>query len=175
MRVVVIYESMFGNTHEIADHIGSGLSELGEVSVLPVGEASRELIDGASLVVVGGPTHVHGMARSSSQHAAVEQADADPDLQLDPDAEGELLREWFDDLGTVQGIPAAAFDTRVDVSAVMSGRASKGIDKRLAKHGFRRLVAPESFLVDKHNHLLDGEASRAAEWARALATALSAG
>ncbi len=175
MIVVVIYESMFGNTHVIADHIGSALTELGEVRVVPVGGATRELIAGASLVVVGGPTHVHGMARPTSQHAALEQAESDPDLHLDPDAEGELLREWFADLGTVAGIPAAAFDTRVDVSAVMSGRASKGIDKRLAKHGFRRLVAPESFMVDKHNHLLDGEASRAADWARTVAGALDAG
>jgi hypothetical protein len=169
MLTVVVYESMFGNTHVVADHIGSALSELGEVRVVPVGDASSDLIAGAGLVVVGGPTHVHGMARTASQHAAVEQAEADPDLDLDPDAEGELLREWFDDLGTVKGIPAAAFDTRVDVSAVMSGRASKGIDRRLAKHGFERLVGPESFLVDKHNHLLDGEAERAGDWASGLA------
>jgi hypothetical protein len=173
MLTVVVYESMFGNTHVIADHIGSALSELGDVRVVPVGEASGDLIAGAGLVVVGGPTHVHGMARTSSQHAALEQAEADPDLDLDPDAEGELLRQWFEDLGTVADIPAAAFDTRVGVSAVMSGRASKGIDKRLARHGFRRLVPPESFLVDKHNHLLDGEAARAGDWASRLVAAVA--
>lgn len=175
MLVVVVYESMFGNTHVVADHIGAGVSDLGELRVVPVEKATADLIAEAGLVVVGGPTHVHGMVRPTSRKAAVDQAAQDQDLTLDPDAEGELLRDWFEELGTVEGTPAAAFDTRVDVSALVSGRASKGIDRRLHHHGFERLVAPESFLVDKENHLLDGEADRATEWGRALAASVTTG
>ena len=50
---------------------------------------------------------------------------------------------------------------------LLTGRASKGIEKRLAKHGYDLVADPESFIVDKQNHLIDGEAERARQWARA--------
>ena len=59
MRVVIVYESMFGNTHLIADAIAEGLAPGNEVTVVPVAQAGRELLDGADLVVAGGPTHIH--------------------------------------------------------------------------------------------------------------------
>jgi hypothetical protein len=52
---------------------------------------------------------------------------------------------------------------------MLTGRASKSITRRLGKHGFRIVAQPESFLVDRHNHLHDGELDRAAEWGRQLA------
>jgi flavodoxin len=36
MRAVVVYESMYGNTHQVADAIGAGLSTAFDVSVAPV-------------------------------------------------------------------------------------------------------------------------------------------
>ena len=53
MRAVIIYESMYGNTHAIAEAIGRGLAPQHEVSVVPVADATPELLDGAGLVVVG--------------------------------------------------------------------------------------------------------------------------
>ena len=41
MRAVIVYESMFGNTHAIADAIGKGLEQAGNVVVVPVVEAGR--------------------------------------------------------------------------------------------------------------------------------------
>ena len=64
---------------------------------------------------------------------------------------------------------AAAFDTRIDAPAALTGRASKGIAKRLRRCGFSLVVEPESFLVDKHNRLVDGEEERARAWGAALA------
>jgi len=134
MKIVVVYESMYGNTHLIADAIGKGLQEAGEVVVVPVDGADAAALDGADLVVVGGPTHAHGMTRESTRKAAVEAAEkADSDLVLDPDAEGEGLRDWFDDLGEL-ATHAAAFDTRMDGPVAFTGRASKGIAQRLVTH-----------------------------------------
>ncbi len=65
---------------------------------------------------------------------------------------------------------AAAFDTRVHASTLVTGQASKGIAKRLHRHGFDTIVEPESFFVDKHNHLEPDEAERATAWGRTLAT-----
>ena len=42
MRVVIVYESMFGNTHAIADAVGKGLEPTLEVVVVPLVEAGRE-------------------------------------------------------------------------------------------------------------------------------------
>ena len=65
---------------------------------------------------------------------------------------------------------AAAFDTRVDAAAVLTGRASRGISRRLTELGYRLAADPESFLVDKENHLLAGESDRAEAWAASLAS-----
>ena len=64
-KVVVVYESMYGNTHLIADAIGKGFGQAvsAEIVVVPVGEAASDLLDSADLIVVGGPTHAHGMSR----------------------------------------------------------------------------------------------------------------
>ena len=170
MRAVVVYESMFGNTHEVAENIAEGLRGALEVDVVSVGEAIGTILHDVELLVVGGPTHVHGMSRPTSRHAAGEQAASDPELDLEPDAEGPGLREWFDGLPRRSG-RAAAFDTRVDASPLLTGRASKGIAKRLTRHGFDLAASPESFLVDKESHLIEGEAERAADWGRWLAAA----
>jgi flavodoxin len=65
MRAVVVYESMYGNTHLVADAIGAGLSTAFDVTVVPVSQASRAVMADAGLVVVGGPTHAHGMSRAA--------------------------------------------------------------------------------------------------------------
>ena len=69
---------------------------------------------------------------------------------------------------------AAAFDTRIDAPALVTGRASRGIEKRLVKLGYDLVADPESFLVDKQNNLLPGEADRAVRWATELAESLAA-
>jgi hypothetical protein len=168
MAALVVYESMFGNTHLIADRIGAGLGD--DTTVVSVHDATAELVADADLVVVGGPTHVHGMSNSHSREGARDMAGKDPDLELDPDAEGLGLRDWFKELPeAADGARAAAFDTRVHATALVTGQASKGITKRLRAHGFEVVVAPESFFVDKDNHLEPDEAERAEAWGRDLA------
>jgi flavodoxin len=171
MRALVVYESMFGNTHHVADAIADGLRATYDVEVASVEGATAEMLYGVDLLVVGGPTHVHGLSTERSRAGAVEvAAKSDGDLEMEPDAFGEGLRQWFDELGERPGVRAAAFDTRVgSVSAVISGRASKAIAKRLAKHHLQVVMEPESFLVDTHTHLVDGELERATVWGAAIA------
>jgi flavodoxin len=174
MRALVVYESMFGNTHTVASHIADGLRWRHECAVCPVGDVTHDLLETADLLVVGGPTHVHGMSSSTSRSSAVDMAVKDDDLDLDPDAEGPGLRDWFTGLPNGLHRAAAAFDTRIDASTAFTGRASKGIGKRLHRHGYRLLVEPESFLVDKQNHLIEGEEARSEEWGKELAAELVA-
>jgi hypothetical protein len=169
MRALVIYESMYGNTHAIADRIGEGLRARYDVTVVPVGDATAELVAEADLVVCGGPTHAHAMTSSFSRRSAIDAADDDDsELSVDPAAEGPGLRDWFQAVGH-QDVAAAAFDTRIDGPVGLTGRAAKGIARRLRRRGFRLAIEPESFLVDKQNHLLPGEDDRATRWGARLA------
>jgi menaquinone-dependent protoporphyrinogen IX oxidase len=168
MRSLVVYESYFGCTQQIAEAIGAGLTEYGTVRVLPVGEAPDEPLEGVDLVVVGGPTHAHAMSSAHSREAAVERGASGSSAES-PDFG---LREWFDTLPAVSGA-AAAFDTRIDAAALMTGRASKGIASRLRKHGFDVVTDPESFLVH-HDQLVAGEEVRARTWATELGRSVAA-
>jgi hypothetical protein len=173
MRALVVYESQYGNTHQVAEAIGEALCHLADVDVVSIHDAGPELVGAADLLVVGAPTHVHGMSRPSTRTAA---ADAVPgpagDLALDPSAAGDGVREWLESLAPLSG-RAAAFDTRVDMAAVVTGRASKAIAKELRRHGLELVCDPESFLVTKQTHLVAGELERAHAWGRRLGTALS--
>ena len=143
--------------------------------MVAVHEATPDALVWADAVIVGGPTHAHGMTSAQSRKSALEAAEKpDSALTLDPDAAGPGLRDWFKSLGAADGKRAAAFDTRVDAPAVLTGRASRGIARRLRDHGFHLVSDPESFLVDKHNELVAGEAERAHAWGVQLGTVLTA-
>jgi len=173
MRALVVYESMYGNTHAVAINIAAGLGARYEVALVPVARATHELVAAADLIVVGGPTHMHGMSSPASRRKAVETASKQGSgLTLDPDANGEGLHGWLDDLGASHAL-AASFDTRLRGVAALTGRASQGIGRVLKRHGYRLVVPPESFLVTTDNTLLDGEATRARSWGAVIGVAAS--
>jgi hypothetical protein len=112
MRALVVYESMYGNTHAIATHIASGLCAVHDVTLVPVSRASRQLAAMADLIVAGAPTHRHGLPTIASRRIAVETArEPGSGLTMDPDADGPSLRAWLEAL-EAEGALAAAFDTR---------------------------------------------------------------
>ncbi len=170
MRAVVVYESMYGNTHLVADAIGAGLRPAFDVSVVPVSQVSPAVLADADLVVVGGPTHAHGMSRAATRKAAVEAASKPVSpLKLEPDALGPGLRDWFGTLGRYP-VKAVAFDTRMHGPAALTGRASKGVARLLREHGFDVVAEPESFLVTKQDQLDPEETTRARDWGTNLAS-----
>ena len=164
MRALVVYESMYGNTHRIAEAIARGLRSAYVVQVVSVAGARYEDVGRYDLIVAGGPTHAHGMSRPDTREAAITAPQAKAgQLKVEPDAGGVSLRVWLDTLG-LGGGHAAAFDTRLQGYAFVTGRASKGIAAMLRQHGFELVVEPISFLVDRHDHLLPGEEERAERW-----------
>ena len=171
MKALVIYESMYGNTRRVAEAVADGLRPTFTVEVVGVAHATAAVPKDVDLLVVGGPTHVHGVTRPSTRKAAAEAAaKPDSDLTLESEVEGQGLREWFSFLAVGRGVAAAAFDTRLSGPSLMTGRASLGIAKHLRHLGYSSATAPTSFLVDKHNRLLPGELERAKDWGSRLAT-----
>ena len=159
MQAVVIYDSQFGNTKQIAQAIARGLGEHGSVEVLAASEVVGRPPVHPDLLVIGGPTQRHGLSPT--------------------------LRAFFDALPrqSMGGARAATFDTRYRMAPLLSGSAANQAAGRLRRAGCRLVAAPESFFVErdrppegeKRRHGLErlapDEVERAAEWGRGLATA----
>jgi NAD(P)H-dependent FMN reductase len=100
---------------------------------------------GIDLLVIGGPTHRHGLS--------------------------PIVEALLDALpaSALRGRTVAAFDTRYHMSKLLSGSAASKIAKRLRQLGGVLVVPPESFFVmEREGPLETGEIDRAARWAETL-------
>ena len=171
MRALVVYESMYGNTRAVAGSIADGLRADYEVTVVPVAEATAELVAGADLLVAGAADpharavqHVvsadgRGSRRQGRQRAATGPGRRRPGharLAEGPRSRGRPRHRLRH---PDHGVPA------------FTGRASRPIAKLLKRHGYRLVAAPASFLVSSQSTLLDGEADRARRWGMTIAAA----
>ncbi|WP_404385385.1 flavodoxin-like domain-containing protein [Knoellia locipacati] len=158
----VVYESMFGNTREIAQAVGEGLRENAQVEVHEVSTATPVPAD-LDLLVVGGPTHAFGMSRASTREDAATKAHR----PVESPTMG--LREWLGELGSDRaGTAYATFDTKVNHPR-LPGSAAKKAAKRLRKLGASQSADPTSFWVEgTEGPLVDGELDRARTWGRSL-------
>lgn len=169
MRTFVVFESMYGNTRHVAEEIGHGMSVISNATVGTTRDIGAEDIRNADLLIVGGPTHVHGMMSNASRRGAIEAAETDDTITLDPSVDAVALRQWIKELPKRSAGLCATFDTRLDKSAIITGSAAKDIAKRLDRHGFTVVAEPESFFVaDSEGPLLEGEAHRARLWGETL-------
>jgi hypothetical protein len=100
-----------------------------------------------------------------SRKQAAQAAEEEEDVGVEPGAaDGPGLRKWLAERSG-DGMRAAAFDTRMDRSAVVTGAAARGIARRLRRRGYEVLAEPESFLVeDSEGPLAEGELDRARAW-----------
>jgi hypothetical protein len=162
MKSVVVYESWFGNTRRIAEEIADALAARGDVEVVSVDDPVPSLRR-VDLIVVGAPTHIHGLSSARSRGAAIDQRGYGGEA-------GIGVRGWIDLLPLCGGPPVAVFDTRAHKPELLVGSAAHGVARRLQRQGYRLIVEPESFFVQgTPGPLEDGELERAAEWAEALA------
>jgi flavodoxin len=145
MNTLVIYDSLYGNTREIAEIIASVFSRYGQNRIVAASEVSDHDFAGINLVAFGGPTQKHG---------------------LSPIIETLLDRTQPERLS---GITAVSFDTRMHFNSWLSGSAADRIAKRLRRYGVALLLPPESFFVKgAEGPLEQGEQVRAAAWARTI-------
>ncbi|GAA0808259.1 flavodoxin family protein [Spirilliplanes yamanashiensis] len=163
MRVLIVYESMFGNTARIADAVADGMS--GRVSVRTAEVGTNPGLSGVDALVVGGPTHAFGLSRPATRRDAQNRG-------APPGPVGTGLREWLAALGHA-GVPATAFDTKIG-KPFLPGSAARTAAKAL-RHAGCPLVAPaQSFLVeDTAGPLRDGELDRARRWGAEVAALLA--
>lgn len=184
MRALIIYESVSGNTHTVAEAIAEGLRTSGEATLVPAADAEGSYLTNVDvdLLIIGGPTHVHGLPALYTRKPAVRTAappagrpHAEPGASEESDLRSVLETLPAGSHVEPQGIAvkhqvaAAAFDTRRSGAALFTGRASRAIAKRLRQRGYASAARPASFLVDGEGRLLDGEIDRAVQWGKSLA------
>jgi Flavodoxin domain len=165
MKALVVYESRFGNTEQVAQAITSGLSEHLDVELVEVTKAPPEITESVDLIVVGGPTHAFSMSRPSTQADASRRG-------ANHGSKTAGVREWLrhQRKGPHSEI-VAMFDTRVRVTHLPVS-AARGAAKLAHKLGYATAAKPESFYVEEvTGPLLQGELERAQAWGERLGLA----
>jgi hypothetical protein len=163
MTTLVVYETMYGRTRDVAEAVASGLEAGGEVRLVEVSEMGA-LPDDLTLLVVGGPTHAFSMTRPGTRNDAQKYGTT---------ISRTGVREWLGGLAVPPGLPVAAFCTKLD--SPLSGSAARAIANRLRKLGGKLVVPAKDFYVrGTQPVLLDGELTRAREWGEKLAKARAA-
>ena len=150
MKILLVYDTQYGNTEQIAKAIAGGLSSSGEVRTLKISEIKATDVDGINLLIVGSPTQ-----GSKATPAIQEFLDKLPDNSLND-------------------IKFAAFDTRMTNRIIrMFGYAAPKIAKSLGARGATQLVQPEGFWVKSgKGPLKEGELERASKWTENIANTL---
>jgi len=152
MAILVVYDSLYGNTEKIAKAIGDGIS--GEVKVLPASKVNLSELKGLGLLIAGSPTH--GGRPSPAMQEFLNKIPANG----------------------LEGIKVVAFDTRfaykdhgfgLKILMTVLNFAAGKIADALKKKGGSLVAEPEGFFVEgKEGPLKEGELSRATTWAKGI-------
>lgn len=161
MKALVIYDSQYGNTAQIAQAIADGLksavTDAIEVDLRRIGDALPEQLAGLDVLIVGSPTQRFNVTSA--------------------------MRDFLKDIpkAALAGVTVAGFDTRLTEEELQShgpilgklvdwfGYAAPRISEGLEKKGGQVAMPPEGFYVGgTEGPLLEGELQRASDWARAI-------
>lgn len=151
MNTLIMYDSTFGNTEQLARAIADKLAEYGTARLVRVPISGVFERGDAEILLVGGPTQRHGAS--------------------------EAMRAFLDGVPrrSLGGLGAAAFDTRYHMASWKSGSAANRIAGRLKRAGATLVVPPESFFVaEREGPLEEGELERAVQWADQVYAAVAA-
>lgn len=152
MRSLIVYDSAYGNTAQIARAIGEGVRGYGQTVVLLVGEVGNTDVVGIDTLIIGSPTQA-GRATQD-------------------------IQDFIAQLPSLNGIKIAAFDTRFDEKEQNTilrlfmktiGYATEKISEALESKGGELALMPAGFIVTgKEGPLKVGELERASSWSSGL-------
>ncbi|MGB6872851.1 MAG: flavodoxin family protein [Dehalococcoidia bacterium] len=146
MKVLIVYDSVFGNTERVAQAIGNALGSQEDVEILRVSNVKPEQLTGLKLLIVCSPTHG---GRPTP-----------------------VIQDFLNKISgpAIRGINVAAFDTRLSTRLVgIFGYAAGRIADSLKRKGGTLIASPEGFFVKgREGPLKEGELERAASWAKVI-------
>lgn len=154
MKVLVVYDSAYGNTRQVAEAIGAALNG---AEVRHVDDVTPEALTTLDVLVVGSPTQ--RLNYTENMHDFLKS--------IPP--------------GGLDGVQVAAFDTRISIEDVetpverfaarlfLRRYAAEPIAETLREKGGHEVIAPEGFFVlDTEGPLKARELERAAAWAQQI-------
>ncbi|MEA5078291.1 MAG: flavodoxin domain-containing protein [Anaerolineaceae bacterium] len=155
MKAVILYDSYFGNTEKIAQTVAGVLAKKCEVRVVRADAFQTDQLSGVDLLVLGSPTRAFSPSEATKAFL-------------------KTLKR-----GSLNGVKAAAFDTRVDVQKIDNkflkfmaktfGYAYPSMQNSLKKLGAEITAEGKGFYVlESEGPLQDGELEKAAVWAETL-------
>lgn len=155
MKVLIIYDSFFANTEQIALAIGNSFDSIEDVRILKVSDVHPKQLTGLDVLIIGSPTRGF-----KPTEAIINFLNKIPSNGLN-------------------GVKVAAFDTRFLLSSIDSsvlrfivkigGYAAKTIARRLKKKGGDLIMPPEGFYVTgEKGPLQERELERAEDWAKII-------
>ena len=158
MKALIIYDSFFGNTEQIAQAISNALGSQEDLEILRVSNVKPEQLTGLKLLIVGSPTRAFRPTPAINRLL------------------GSIPKHGL------KGVKVAAFDTRISMNDIDSrilpplvkvfGYAAKPIADRLKKKGGELAMPPEGFFVKgTEGPLKEGELERAADWTKQIVAA----
>jgi flavodoxin I len=148
MGVLIVYDSVYGNTEKIARAIGSAID--GEVKLVRVNEANLTDLNSVEMLIVGSPTQ--GGRPTKAIQSFIDNIPED----------------------AVKGVKLLTFDTRFSNKLVgIFGNAASRIANVLKTRGANLVLPAEGFFVKgEKGPLKDGEIDRAASWAKKFSGSL---
>ena len=131
MKAVVVYDTKFGNTEQVA----KGIAQVLNADIIQVSDLEASKLKTYDRFAFGCPVHAWNM--SSGMKMALQKL------------EGESFA----------GKQAATFDTRID--SRFAGDAATKIQKKLKKLGFELVMKPVHFVVaGREGPLVEGELNK---------------
>ncbi len=167
MKILVVYESYWGNTAAVARAIAEGLGP--EARAMSTAEAKGEALAAFDLIVAGSPIIGFQLPTEKSRNDMAAKPGKAP---APPDLSHPSMRSWLEALPQASGrARAAAFETGFKLSP--GGSAAK-ILKLLEGKGYRPIAKKQRFLVKtSYGPVREGELDRAKAWGAELAKAIA--
>jgi hypothetical protein len=164
MKVIVVYESYWGNTAAVAKAIAEGIGP--DARVMSTSDAKGDALAGVGLIVAGSPIIAFSLPTERARNDMAAKPGKAPSP---PDLSHPSMRSWLGSLPKGSG-RAAAFETGFKLSP---GGAAGTILKMLKGSGYEAIAKKERFLVKgSYGPIRDGELDRAKAWGAELAKSL---
>jgi len=155
MKILIIYDSYFGNTEKVAREIANIFEVDDDVIMIRASDFAVEHLNKIDLLVIGSPTRVFSPS---------------PNIK-------KFLRKI--PKNGLKGIKVTSFDTRMSLNDVRSGLlkflvklfgyAAESTAKQMVKKGGNIILKPIGFLVkDTEGPLYPGELIKASKWVKNL-------
>ena len=156
MKALIVYDSVYGNTEEIARAIAGAITPSDGVKVLRAGEANPSELESIDLLIVGSPTHGGRPTPAIKDFLSKIPSNA------------------------LKNVGVTSFDTRfsakskgvgvgIRILVRVIGYAAGRIANTLKDKGGYLVASPEGFIVEgNEGPLKQGELERAAGWAKVI-------